>query len=227
MSLFNCRGLILSLVLCLLSGAPAMGWQDQDKNLESNRLSFLANPEIQKDVELLPEQVEQLEALQTEAGEVFEKLFSAIQEDLRELSAEEQKKLVRKTHGQAQEKLRAINDKAYQILLPHQVKRLEQILVQQKIRSGGTKALLDSEFFRDRVGLTDDEVSALRKKEKEVIEQRQKEIAEIKEKAWADVLSVLPKEKQEKFESMIGETFRMPTAESKVIDIFSFLRDPK
>ena len=66
------------------------------------------------------------------------------------------------------------------ILLPQQTQRLEQILIQQKIRGGGTNALLESKFFCERVGLTEQDTTNLRDKEKEVIEKLELEIKELK-----------------------------------------------
>ena len=223
MSLITLRVLVLSVAFCLFQLAPVLG-QDQDKNLENNRLSYLADPEIQKDIELVPGQAEQLQALHSNANRVFERLFSSIQDDLRSLPAEEQEKLVRKTQKVAQEQLRVLNEKASEILLPHQVKRLEQILVQKKIRAGGTAALLNSKYFRERVKLTANEVDALRKKEKEVIQQLKKEMIAIKAKARNEILSVLPEEKRKQFSALIGETFTVPSSESEAIEVFSFLR---
>lgn len=171
---------LLPIVLLLLVLSPVYGWQDPDKNIESEKLVLLGKAEIQKDLEISGSQKDELQALQKKARGVYQESFSAIQDQMKTLSRSQQKELMQKTQASVQEKLRGINAMAGDILLPQQTQRLEQILIQQKIRGGGTNALLESKFFCERVGLTEQDTTNLRDKEKEVIEKLELEIKELK-----------------------------------------------
>lgn len=174
-----------------------------------DKMRFLGNPEVQKEIELLDEQKSDIEEFQSEARDVYRGAFSGMREKMEGLSGEEREALMSEIRDDINEKMEGINKKIEDVLVPHQVERLEQIVLQSQMRRGGTASLVDNDAFRKKVNLTDEEVEKLKKKQEEVSKKVEEKIKKIREEAQDEILSVLPSEKQEKIKSMIGDTFEM------------------
>jgi hypothetical protein len=91
------------------------------------------------------------------------------------------------------------------ILLPHQVKRLDELNHQLRLR-GGVMALFAGDLLRD-LRVTDAQREELRKRAEEIERQTQQKIAEIRRQATEDVVKALTAEQQTKFRELVGETF--------------------
>ena len=99
------------------------------------------------------------------------------------------------------------------ILLPHQVKRLEQLEVQMKIRSGGARAVA-GDFLANTLDLTDEQRKELREKEREAQRELNEKIAKLREEARERVLEeVLTTAQQEKLAELKGDKFEVKRPE--------------
>ena len=91
------------------------------------------------------------------------------------------------------------------ILLPHQLKRLEQLAMQMQTRGGGT-AVLGGEVGQ-QLGVTEQQRAQLQPKVDEVERESRKKTAEIRRQAQDQVISLLTPEQQAKFRELVGEPF--------------------
>jgi len=175
---------------------------------------------IQKEIELLDDQKAQIdkvaEEMRPQRGEGEQR------PDLRNMSDEERQKFFAEMRKRFEERTKTANEKLKKILLPHQVKRLEQISLQLR----GTRALTDPRIA-EKLKLTDaqqkkiEETMAANResmmtKVRELFqgggdrEKAREQFRKLREEADAKVLAVLTSEQKEQFEAMKGDPFEMP-----------------
>ncbi len=147
---------------------------------------LLMREDVRKHLDLLDEQVEELQAV---AQEMFQ--------GMRNRSAEE-----RETATKDLEK------KINEILLPHQVKRVEQIATQQRMQRGG----LLSDDIVEKLSITEAQREKLTAKQQEVREDLAKKIAELRKQSEEKLVSELTPAQRAKLKELIGEPFDL-TAE--------------
>ncbi len=110
-------------------------------------------------------------------------------------------------------KLQTIRDKlktsVAEILLPHQKKRLVQIVFQRRLHGKGApfQAYVNRDLPKYIGGLTAVEKSVLKKAVSENYQQYNAEILELKKKYEMKMRSMLPKEKRDKVNELMGEPF--------------------
>lgn len=184
----------------------AQGW---GRGGGGNKMEYLANEEIQKELDLLDDQVKDLGDIRDEARNMFRDQFSGMREKFANTSPEEREEMMREMRSKMEEKMKGITQKMEDILVPHQLERLDQIVMQQTMRRGGTTAMVDNDTFRDKVGLTDAEAAKLKEKEAEVQKELEEQIKKLREEARDKVLSVLPAAKQAKVKEILGASFEM------------------
>lgn len=181
-------------------------------------LRLLTSPEVQKDLELVDDQVTQLKAIGEDVRAKMQKEFSGI----RDLPRDQQR--ARFTEMQA--KLKPITDEAVkkvqEVLLPHQVDRLKELSIQVR----GAGALADAKVQED-LGLSADQKTKLTKIQEDATtairamfdaarnlddDARRAKFAENREKtqkmikdASDEALNVLTTDQKDKLEKMKGK----------------------
>jgi Spy/CpxP family protein refolding chaperone len=177
------------------------------------KLAYLANEAVQKELELADDQKADLRKVGEEAQAKGREFFTGFQ-GFRDLSEAEQEK--RRTElRQKQEALgKDVSKKVAAILLPHQGDRLQEIWVQVR----GTSVLSDPDIAKE-LGLTDKQKEqltavgdAIRERMRSGGQQGgQQNFAErfaaIRKERDEKSLAVLTAEQKEKFEKMKGEPF--------------------
>jgi len=117
-------------------------------------LRLLTSPEVQKDLELVDDQVTQLKAIGEDVRAKVQKEFSGI----RDLPRDQR----RAKFAEMQAKIKPITDEAIkkvqEVLLPHQVDRLKELSIQVR----GVAALADAKVQED-LGLSADQKTKLTK----------------------------------------------------------------
>ena len=102
-----------------------------------------------------------------------------------------------------------------EILLPHQVKRLEQLKVQMKMKSQGARAIAGG-LLADTLELTDEQRKELREKEREAQIELRAKIAKLREEAREKVLEeVLTPTQQDKLAELTGDKFEVKRPERR------------
>ena len=173
------------------------------------RLEFLNNEQVQTELDLVEEQIKSLEEVGAEARDVMRSAFSGMREKFADMSREERDSFMTDIRAKIQEDLKGVEAKVGEILVPHQLERLDQIVFQNQIRRGGAAGALGSEALREKLGMTDELVEKLKEKQEEVTKELEEKIKKLREEAQDEVLSVLPAEMQKSIKEMIGETFEV------------------
>ena len=168
--------------------------------------SLLRNEAVQKELELVDEQMEKL----TKLGEEMRAEFGEMFKGMRDLSSEERRE---KFEG-LREKMTGIREKLQKdvdgILLPHQRDRLSQTQFQMQNRGRGTSGALGNDRVAEQLGITEDQKEMLAKIGVEVREDMAKKMQKIREEAQEKLMSVLTPEQKAKFKKLSGEPFEMP-----------------
>ncbi|MEZ6114918.1 MAG: hypothetical protein R3C99_28465 [Pirellulaceae bacterium] len=167
------------------------------------------------EIEALDEQKEQIAKVMEESrGE-------RSQVNFRELSEEERNKFFADMRAQSEKRSAEARKKLDAILLPHQLKRLKEISLQQR----GVQALTDAEVAKE-VGLDEKQQQKLNETAEKTAAEMGEKMRELfqsgdregmREKMQAlrsdadkQLLALLSTDQQAKFESMKGEKFEMP-----------------
>ena len=164
----------------------------------------LRREDVRKELELLDDQVAQLQKLGEDRREKMRDLFSG----LRDVPQEERGVKMRELIQKFQQDLEAEIGK---ILLPHQMKRAKQLVVQSRLR-GGVRSMLGDQVVQD-LGLTDDQKEKLRAKSEQLEEQLRKKLAELRTQAQNELLQLLTPAQQAKWKEMVGEPFEFQREE--------------
>ncbi len=184
---------------------------------------------VQKEIEVLDDQL----AAVKKAGEELRAAREAQRgqgerPDYRNMSEQEREKAFAEMRQRREKETATANAKLGEILLPHQIKRLQEISLQLR----GTAALNDPKVAAE-LKITDaqkkklEEVSAanmeeMRKQMQELFqggnrdrsdqerEQMRTKMQDMRKQAEGKVLAVLTADQKSQFEKMKGETFQMP-----------------
>jgi hypothetical protein len=195
--------LIPQLAQAQAAGVARPGYQYYSSAGQS--VNWLFNPQIQKELEVVPEQLEKLKQIRTEMYKKRSELYKSY----REMDpSERQKKYseMSKTLGEEAEK------KIKEVLLETQLDRLRQIMLQMKLRNTyGSASALAGDDVAKALGLTDEQVKQLREKEQKIRADMQKKTQEfykkLREEAREELLGVLSEEQRKKLEGLTGEKF--------------------
>ena len=171
---------------------------------------LLRRQDVRKELELLDDQVQQLEALEQKMRDRMRQAFpvppapgqAGNREERRDQGAPKPQTDFRQVFEQINKETRA---ELAQILLPHQSKRLDQLSAQLRMQGGGM-ALLSGDVARD-LGVTDEQREQLRTKVEEIEREARKQEAEIRRQAREKVIRLLTPDQQKKLKDLIGEPF--------------------
>lgn len=205
MKAFWCGLLIFSFVLGAVSIASAQpGRGPGGFGGFDSTLFLLRDESIRKELEIVPEQQEKLEALGEKMRDEMRDMFSGLR-DLPEDERRERFEELREKMADAQEKMQ---DDVNDILLPQQKDRLAQIRFQSQMRrSGGGTGGLTSRAVVEALDISEEQLEQMREKEEEVREELAEKIREATEDARKELLGVLSKEQQKKYEELMGQPF--------------------
>ncbi len=195
-------------------------------------LLLLNAPQVQKELNLVQEQIDKLREIQRGAMEGLRDMFPR---GMRDMSAEERQKAMEEARKKMEERTKELRKKVDEVLLDHQKKRLKEI----KLQVQGLQALSDPEVI-EMLGITDEQREKMENLRKEAAEKTRKQMESLRdlspeqrrekgrelfeemrkaredtEKAVFDVLTPSQKEKLEKakgekFELDMGALFRRP-----------------
>jgi Spy/CpxP family protein refolding chaperone len=173
----------------------------------TSRTGLLQEEYIQKELELVADQIEKIKTISTESQAETRKLF----EGLRDLSDEERRAKFQELQGKMTEAREASAKKVNEVLLPHQKTRLDQLVVQSSMRFGGLGGALSREDIAKTLNITDEQKTKLREATEKANKDAEEKIAKIREEARKQVIAdVLTSEQRAQFEKMVGEPFKFP-----------------
>jgi len=207
--------LVLSLFVLLPTAVLAQGGTRQIGNpWQSNPVAqavyWLGNEQMLKELDILPDQKEKLDKIRSEMQKKTTDAYSSI--DFKDVKPEDRT-------AKYYEVINKVNDEVAKdvekVLLPHQIKRLKQIMMQTRLASAGYgyggAAALGQEDIAQELGITDQQREELKKAEEEVRAEVQKKTQEfykkLQEEAREKLYKVLTPAQRKKLEDLQGEKF--------------------
>jgi hypothetical protein len=184
-------------------------------------VSLLRMEEVQKELELLDDQKEKIDAL-TEANRNRERPDFG---NIREMSEAERQQLFARLRTEREKQTAETKEKLGEILLPHQMERLEQLVIQRQglgaLNNPEVAAKLKiSEGQQEKIRTTAEEASEKMREEMRALfqggnregnrEQIQEKMAEARAETEKQVLAVLTDAQKKQFDEMKGEPFTFP-----------------
>lgn len=191
--------------LCIADSVSAQDSRGVGRGGASSWLGLLRMNSIQKEIELVPDQDQQIKQLQKDMWREMQEQMK----DVRGLEPDERREQFALLRERMEERQVEYQQKIESVLLPMQVKRLRELQVQSQARRSGDGAvgvLKNAEILKE-LGIDSEQKQKLEEKAKEVREKLEEKIKEMRAKAEEEILSVLTKEQRTQLRGMIGETF--------------------
>jgi len=224
MSRWNPLGLVLALVLIgsqspgqvlaqgggqvAAPGSAAAGSGWAYANPMGQSLQYLLYPQIQSELDLLPDQKAALDKIR---ADMTARLQDAYKE-FKDVAPMERQAKYLEVYG----RIGADTDKRVaEVLLPHQTKRIRQIALQMRLANSGygSATALNSDDVAKELNITPDQIEALKKRETELRQEIQEKTREfykkLTEESREKLLSVLTAAQREKLNELQGEKFEL------------------
>jgi len=148
---------------------------------------MLQNPEVRKEIELVPEQAGKLQQIAGKYRDQLQELYAPLRN--RELSQEERSKLFRQLAEKSRALLEQTRKEAEAVLLPHQMEALRMIEFRTR-----ASAYLRNPAVLERLGLTEKQKEKIRRNREELAEK----VSELQKKYFDELLKILTPEQIEK-----------------------------
>jgi hypothetical protein len=164
-------------------------------------LSMLSNPSVQKDLELVGDQLKQVQDLQSEfASQMKDQLGSLTSGGF----SPEQLKGIPALIAKMKEKQK---DQLESLLLPHQLERLKQVALQTHMKQAGTAGAIATDQIAGALGISSEQIKNLKSRSKEINQKLQEDIEALKSKAQKELLSELTADQQKKLKELTGDKY--------------------
>ena len=180
---------------------PEMGFVGSPLMTAPEGMSLLSDASVQKDLELVDDQIDKLRDMQREFGR-------EMKEQIGDLTKGDFDKDRIKDIGALVTRLRETQkSQMEQLLLPHQLDRLKQVRLQRHMEAAGTAGALGGKIAEE-LGITAEQKQLLKEREQEIKQEMAEKMAKLREEAREELLEVLNPTQREKLKQMIGEKFK-------------------
>ena|GEM_PF-875163 len=169
-------------------------------------LTLINDESVIEELELVDDQVEALNELQDDMRDVFRESFSGMRDKFRGENVDREA-LMQEIRDKIQSQMGEVETDLNDILLPHQVSRLDELYFQMQASRSGTDGLLSNPKVKERLKLTDEQIEEVKEKAEEVKENLDKKIEALREEAREEILSVLTSDQQKQIKEMMGDSF--------------------
>jgi hypothetical protein len=166
-------------------------------------MTLLQDERIRQELDMVEDQNAELQSLRDELTQGMRELFDG----MRDLSPEERRERFDEIREEMDQKRKDIEEKVNNMLLPHQQKRLQQLIFQSQGRRGGALGFAANDNILEKLGVTEEQKNQLREKSEQVRKDLDEKIAKLRKDAVDDLLSVLSAEQRQKYQDLIGESF--------------------
>lgn len=163
---------------------------------------MLSNSSVQSELDLVGDQLDRYQQLQKDYSQRMKDEIEKLTKSGGIKEAGRLPELIKEIERQKKEDIE-------KILLPHQLERLEQISLQNRLRTMGAAGTLADEAVREKLGLSKDDVKKLQERSKELNTKLQEQIQKLREQMQDELLEVLQPEQREKLKSMVGDKFQL------------------
>ena len=174
---------------------------DSPAMFHGDKFSMLSNPVFQDELDLIEDQKKQIDDISKEFSKKMSDHFKSFKDGNIDLG----------NAAGIKDFMNSINEqkvaKMGEILLPHQMERLNQIALQMEMKQRGDINTLTGEKLKETLGIDDEQQEQLKERAKEIKAQLQKDIAKLREQAREDLMDELTSEQRDKLETMLGDKF--------------------
>ena len=173
-----------------------IGWSQQKYGGVASRMGLLADKQIRQELELVDEQYERL---QTANRQVESRMAQRLQKlDFKNMDPQAIRDAIEKVQVTA-------NSELDQVLLPHQLKRLRQLLLQRQLQFRRLVELLINAPLKEQLQIDDRQSEDLLEADREIQQELEKKIAELRREAHDKLIRKLKPDQQKKFRDLMGE----------------------
>ena len=172
--------------------------------------SMLNNPSVQKDLQLVDDQLQQIEDINAEFSKKIKDQIGDLKDEDGNFSFSnpmELSELIQDLRQQQQ-------DQIDQILLPNQQRRLKQVARQMKMKRTGTAKSLTGQLAEE-LGISSEQQARIEKRSKELQEEINQKLAELKAKAKEELMCELSQDQRRKLEELLGDEFIVKDEDNK------------
>ncbi len=164
--------------------------------------SLLSDPSVQKDLELVGDQLDQVRSLQNDfAAKLKEKLGDLSKGGINPGRFDGIGELVKQSREDQKVRMK-------ELLLPHQIDRLKQVALQKHMNSAGTAGALTDSSVAEALGISDEQKDRLKEKAKEIKADLAKKMEQLKEDAKTQLLQELTPAQREQLKEMTGAKYK-------------------
>jgi hypothetical protein len=193
----------------VMSFSPSEGFMmGSSPSLTGDPFSMLTTPEIQAELDVVGDQRDKIMKLQQDYAARIKEQIEAMRSSG---FTSEKSKGIRETIEELQARQRQDID---DLLLPHQRTRLSQLALQARMKSGGAVNALNDKKIMEDLGMTDEQLKALKEKAKELNKELEEKISKMRDEYQQTLLKELTKDQRSKLEEMIGDAFEFPKAKT-------------
>lgn len=165
-------------------------------------IRLLDNEKVREEIELADFQ---FETIKKSSDQIADRMTQRIKKVLAdqsegEIDPERLKKDIKQIREQAESEF----DKT---LLPHQQKRLGQVLLHARLIREPLLKVITSDPIKDKIGIGPEQQQDLEQNWKEIDAKFKADVARLKAKAHAEFIKTLPKEQKAKYHELFGDQF--------------------
>ena len=164
--------------------------------------ALLYREDVRRELEITDDQMEELRELaQDRGGQRGNR--ERLREELEGLSDEERREKIREMRDSRTEETKA---QLSEVLLPQQIRRLEQLSAQQAMRAGGQGMLRGP--LAEQLGITDEQREVIEKKAEELQQEFNEKMQKLREDMQEELMKELTAEQRDKFREIMGDSFQ-------------------
>jgi Spy/CpxP family protein refolding chaperone len=165
----------------------------------NNPMMLLGNEQVREALEIVDDQVQQIDEISEEMRSSMRDMFM----NFRDLSDEERQKKMTELNDEYQAKID-------EVLLPHQQKRLKQIMMQQRGRGrSGLAGALSDDGLAKELNITASQKEEMQRVAEEARREMEEKVAQLRKEMEDKILGVLDAEQRDKYRELVGEPFEL------------------
>ncbi len=159
-------------------------------------LGLLENPKVREELDMVDDQFKELQRLTTD-------IQKKAATEIRNMDFSKVTNVATRIRGIQSNMKQDIED----LLLPHQLRRLNQLQNRSQLQRKSIARLLTSDPLKSKLEISEQQSAELLEAEEDIEAELEKEIAQLREEAREKLLSKLKASQREKAEELLGEDF--------------------
>ena len=169
--------------------------------MSSDPWSIVNQAQIQQELELVDDQKQQLRDLQSEYRK---QMSEQIQELTNGKFDQDSGKRIKELVDDMRENMKS---RMGEILLPHQLERLNQVSVQMEMKNRGDANALMGGRLAEMLGIDEEQKERIEQRSEEIKKKLEEKIAKLKEEAREELLGELSSTQRKKLKELTGDKF--------------------